>query len=153
MTALAAVASMAALAAQTGAPVENGPLARIVAIAFATGFGGPLSGKICTSLGVTVNKEVLPVEQLSAASGGNSRSFNVSRHRGHLDVIISLKTKEETTVFLMSAQGDLEKTVQEKPGEQLREVPPADAMAAFQREKSWWLDTWLKLHDTGPGRK
>jgi hypothetical protein len=148
------VALVAPAFAQPGPSVEDGLIERMVEIAFATGFGGPLSGRICTALGITTDNEPLPVEQLSAGVPGNTRSFNVSRHRGRLDVIIALKTKEETTVFLTTARGTLEKAVQEKQGEPLREIPVADAMPSFEKEKSWWLDTWLKARDAAaPNRK
>jgi hypothetical protein len=132
---------------------EDGPLSRLVQIAFANGAGGPLSGKICTALGVTKDNESFPVEQLSESAQGNSRSFNVSRHRGHLDVIVALKTKEATLVFLTSAKGDLAKVVLEKPGMPIREIPINDGMAAFEKEKAWWLGTWMPLHYPDPGRQ
>jgi hypothetical protein len=140
-------------AAQTRRPAEDGPLENLVRIAFAGGFGGPLSGKICTALGVTANNEPLPVEQISARAEGNTRTFNVSRHRGWLDVIIAVKVKDQTTVFLTSAKGDLEKAVLDKQGQPVREIPAADVMPAFEAEKSWWLDVWLKTQSAGPARK
>jgi hypothetical protein len=78
---LAIALLMPGLAAQQGRPVEDGPLARMVEIAFANSLGGPLSGKICTALGITKNNQSFPVEQLSSTTGGNGRSFNVSRNR------------------------------------------------------------------------
>jgi hypothetical protein len=125
---------------------DEGPLARLVQIAFANGYGGPLNGRICTALGITDKNEPLPVEQLSSAVGSDNRSFNVSRHRGRLDVIIALRTKEETLAFLTSAGGVLEKAVLEKKDQPLRQIPLGDAQVAFEKEKSWWLDNWVKTH-------
>jgi hypothetical protein len=142
------------LTAEPVSSVQADPmLARIVEIAFATGFGGPLSGKICTALGVTKDNQPFPVEQITAGAPESSRSFNASRHRGHLDVIIALKTKLETTVYLISAQGVLEKAVQQKQGAMLQEIPVAEATQGFEKEKSWWLNTWLKTHDPSLGSK
>lgn len=142
------------LTAEPVTSVQADPmLARIVEIAFATGFGGPLSGKICTALGVTRNNEPFPVEQISAGTPEASRSFNASRHRGRLDVIIALKTKQETTVYLTSAQGMLEKAVQQKQGGTIQEIPVTDATPGFEKEKAWWLNSWLKTHDPSLGSK
>jgi hypothetical protein len=142
------------LTAEPVSPVQADPmLARIVEIAFATGFGGPLSGKICTALGVTKDNEPFPVEQITAGTPEASRSFNASRHRGRLDVIIALKTKQETTVYLASAQGVLEKAVHQKQGEMIQEIPVTDATPGFEKEKAWWLDTWLKTREPSLGSK
>jgi hypothetical protein len=56
-------------------------------------------------------------------------------------------------VFLTSANGELQKAVLEKPKEPMREIPVSDATAAFEKEKAWWLDTWMKAHFTDSGRK
>ena len=151
-TALAAVL-LTALAAPGASPTEEGPLLRLVDFAFATGFGGPLSGRICTALGVTRNRKPLPVEQLSVSASGIGRTFNVSRHRGRLDVIVALKTKESTTVFLTSANGDLQKAIQSASArpEELREIPGAEAVPVFEKEKAWWLE-WLSVHGAAKGR-
>jgi hypothetical protein len=153
MIAVAVALAMPGIAAQPAPAAEDGPLARLVQIAFANGAGGPLSGRICTALGITQNNQNFPVEQISAGAQGNSRSFNASRHRGRLDVIMALKTKEETLVFLTSARGNLEKVVLDKPGMPIREIPVVDGMSAFEKEKAWWLDTWMPAHYPDPGRK
>jgi hypothetical protein len=125
----------------------------MVQLAFATGFGGPLSGKICTALGITTNNEPLPVEQISVNSPVGGKAFNVSRHRGRLDIIIAIKTKDATTLFLTSATGGLEKAIVQKQGQPILEMPAADAVADFEREKAWWLETYLKTHNSVPGGK
>ena len=145
---------LTAVAAPGAAPTEEGPLLRIVDFAFATGFGGPLGGRICTALGVTRNNQPLPVEQISVNASGVARTFNVSRHRGRLDVIVTVKTKDETTIFLTSAKGDLEKAIQApqaKPQEP-REIAAGEATPLFEKEKAWWLD-WLSLHGAAKGRE
>jgi hypothetical protein len=128
-------------------PAQTDPLSRLVELAFSIGFGGPLGGKICTALGITSNNQPLPVEQISVGTQGNSRSFNVSRHRGRLDIILSHKTKDETTVFLTSSSGDLEKALREKNGQALAEIPVALAADDFAAEKSWWTGNWLKNYE------
>ncbi len=47
----------------------------------------------------------------------------------------------------------LERAVADKPGEPLREIPVSEALPAFEKEKSWWLDTWVKTNYLVAGRK
>ena len=138
MIAIAAIGAAPALS-----PTESGPLAPVVEVAFSIGFGGPLSGKLCTFLGITKNNQTFPVEQISSGKSGDSRSLNVSRHRGYLDIFISRNTKEETVVFLTNATGTLFKAAREKKGALMEEIPMADATPLFEVEKTWWIDTWL----------
>lgn len=148
--ALLAFTIVATAAAPPVSPTEIGPLSPVVEIAFSIGFGGPLSGRVCTALGVTAKNQTFPVEQISSGASGNSRSLNVSRHRGYLDIFISRNTKEETLVFLTNATGQLFKAVREKKGIPIEEIPVADAVALFDAEKTWWLETWLAARTKKP---
>ena len=151
LSALAPVLAIFAIAAPPPvSPTEIGPLAPLVEVAFGTGFGGPLSGRLCTALGITIKDESFPVEQLSSGPSGDSRSFNVSRHRGWLDIVISRNTNEETLVFLTTAAGNLQKAVREKKDTPTQEIPLAEAAPFFDAEKTWWLDTWMKTRTKQP---
>ena len=150
LSAALALAILAIAAAPPVSPTEIGPLAPIVEIAFSIGFGGPLNGRLCTALGITTKNEAFPVEQLSSGPSGNSRSLNVSRHRGWLDIVISRNTKEETLVFLTDATGELHKAVREKKGTPSQEIPLAEAAPFFDAEKTWWLETWLTTRTKKP---
>jgi hypothetical protein len=145
-SAILAITLLAPVSA-AAAPVD--PLARLVGIVFSIGFGGPLGGKVCTALGITTSDQSFPVEQLSVGVPGNTRSLNVSRHRGRLDIVISHKTKDETTIYLTSEKGELEKALQENNPKTILEIPVAAADAGFQAEKAWWLEAWLPAYEAG----
>lgn len=122
----------------------GGVLEPVVLAAFATGFGRPLSGPLCTALGITEKGVELPVEQLSATEGDTSRSFNVSRHRGSLDIVMSRRTPKDLIVLRGSSEGGFVRAIRVKEGGSIENLPGEDAAPEFERERAWWLETWLK---------
>lgn len=125
---------------------EEGPLLHLVEVVFADGAGGPLTGRLCTALGVTKDNRSFPVEQETARGKDYNRSLNVSRHRGMTDIIMTKRAGGDTTLFLTTVKGDLVKAIAER-GSKIEDLDPAAAAADFEAEKAWWMNTWLKDYD------
>lgn len=126
---------------------EEGPLLHLAEVVLADGAGGPLNGAMCTALGVTRNGLPFPVEQEEARGKDYVRSLNVSRHRGRTDIVMTRRAGKDTTLFLTSVGGNLEKAVLAKQGQPIEEIALDAAASDFQMEKTFWLDTWLKDFD------
>jgi hypothetical protein len=133
--------------AQAPSAPEGGVFAPMVRKAFETGFGGPLSGRVCTALGISRDSGPLPVEQISVDVLGEKRTFNVSHHRGPLDIIITSRRGRSTTIFLASKDGELVKAITQTGGEiggTYSEISVAEARTLFEEQATWWLKVWLK---------
>ena len=70
-----------------------------------------------------------------------------SRHRGRTDIILTRRVGKDTTLFLTSVKGDLEKAVLAKDGQTMQNIEASAAASDFDTEKAFWLDTWLKDFD------
>ncbi len=118
--------------------VDESVLSKVADYTFQNGADIDLSGKLCTPLGLTQNKQNFPVKQYVIDTDTNKQTINVSRARGRVDIIIFYRTANEGTLYLTSVDGDLESAIHAtKTGVEVLNL--AAAKADFEREKAWWI--------------
>ena len=97
-----------------------------------------LAWRLSQALGLSRDGDAFPMKQKLIFGRSLRRTFNVSRARGRVDIVLFSRSATEGVLYLTSVRGELEKAVRATKTS-IVEVPRAAAAAGFETEKAWWL--------------
>ncbi len=137
----AAAAAVAAPAAAPEAPLAHSPeLAALAPQVLAKGPEAHLPANLSRVLALSDKSGPVPVRQAVQRQAGDVHVYNVLEPGRHAIVLLRVsEAKARTEAFLLDAQGALQRAVSYEDGGEARDLPAAEAAAAFGREVRLWL--------------
>ena len=136
-----AFAATAAVAgASAGEAVGFPRLAAMAPQVLAKGPQASLPAHLAGVLGLGDRGGPVPVRQAVQRQAGDVHVFNVLAAEPHSVVLMRVsEASSRTEVFLVDSQGALLRAVGYEGGGQARDLPPAGAATAYEREARFWL--------------